>query len=219
MLEIQELVKLMFPSILQTLYMVFVSTLFTILLGMPLGIILVTTSKGHIMENTTIYEALSYIVNIGRSLPFVILMIFIFPFTRFLVGTSIGTNAAIVPLVVAAIPFFARVVETSLLEVDSGLIEAALSMGAGEYEIITRVLIPESLASLVLGITITIINILGYSAMAGAVGGGGIGDLAIRYGYHRFQTNVMIGTVVLLILMVQIIQTLGNTLSKKLNTK
>lgn len=219
MLEIQELVRLMFPSILQTLYMVFVSTLFTILLGMPLGIILVTTSKGHIMENTTIYEALSYIVNIGRSLPFVILMIFIFPFTRFLVGTSIGTNAAIVPLVVAAIPFFARVVETSLLEVDSGLIEAALSMGAGEYEIITRVLIPESLASLVLGITITIINILGYSAMAGAVGGGGIGDLAIRYGYHRFQTNVMIGTVVLLILMVQIIQTLGNTLSKKLNTK
>jgi len=219
MLEIQELVKLMFPSILQTLYMVFVSTLFTILLGMPLGIILVTTSKGHIMENSTIYEILSYIVNIGRSLPFVILMIFIFPFTRFLVGTSIGTNAAIVPLVVAAIPFFARVVETSLLEVDSGLIEAALSMGAGEYEIITRVLIPESLASLVLGITITIINILGYSAMAGAVGGGGIGDLAIRYGYHRFQTNVMIGTVVLLILMVQIIQTLGNTLSKKLNTK
>ena len=219
MLEIQELVKLMFPSILQTLYMVFVSTLFTILLGMPLGIILVTTSKGHIMENSTIYEVLSYIVNIGRSLPFVILMIFIFPFTRFLVGTSIGTNAAIVPLVVAAIPFFARVVETSLLEVDSGLIEAALSMGAGEYEIITRVLIPESLASLVLGITITIINILGYSAMAGAVGGGGIGDLAIRYGYHRFQTNVMIGTVVLLILMVQIIQTLGNTLSKKLNTK
>lgn len=219
MLEIQELVRLMFPSILQTLYMVFVSTLFTILLGMPLGIILVTTSKGHIMENSTIYETLSYIVNIGRSLPFVILMIFIFPFTRFLVGTSIGTNAAIVPLVVAAIPFFARVVETSLLEVDSGLIEAALSMGAGEYEIITRVLIPESLASLVLGITITIINILGYSAMAGAVGGGGIGDLAIRYGYHRFQTNVMIGTVVLLILMVQIIQTLGNTLSKKLNTK
>jgi len=219
MLEIQELVRLMFPSILQTLYMVFVSTLFTILLGMPLGIILVTTSKGHIMENSTIYEILSYIVNIGRSLPFVILMIFIFPFTRFLVGTSIGTNAAIVPLVVAAIPFFARVVETSLLEVDSGLIEAALSMGAGEYEIITRVLIPESLASLVLGITITIINILGYSAMAGAVGGGGIGDLAIRYGYHRFQTNVMIGTVVLLILMVQIIQTLGNTLSKKLNTK
>lgn len=219
MLEIQELVRLMFPSILQTLYMVFVSTLFTILLGMPLGIILVTTSKGHIMENSTIYEVLSYIVNIGRSLPFVILMIFIFPFTRFLVGTSIGTNAAIVPLVVAAIPFFARVVETSLLEVDSGLIEAALSMGAGEYEIITRVLIPESLASLVLGITITIINILGYSAMAGAVGGGGIGDLAIRYGYHRFQTNVMIGTVVLLILMVQIIQTLGNTLSKKLNTK
>ncbi|MBP2026836.1 D-methionine transport system permease protein [Acetoanaerobium pronyense] len=219
MLEIQELVRLMFPSILQTLYMVFVSTLFTILLGMPLGIILVTTSKGHIMENSTIYEALSYIVNIGRSLPFVILMIFIFPFTRLLVGTSIGTNAAIVPLVVAAIPFFARVVETSLLEVDSGLIEAALSMGAGEYEIITRVLIPESLASLVLGITITIINILGYSAMAGAVGGGGIGDLAIRYGYHRFQTNVMIGTVVLLILMVQIIQTLGNTLSKKLNTK
>lgn len=215
----QELVKLMIPSLIQTLYMVSVSTVFTIILGMPLGIILVTTSRGHIMENSTLYEILSYVVNIGRSLPFVILMIFIFPFTRLIVGTSIGTNAAIVPLVVAAIPFFARVVETSLLEVDSGLIEAALSMGAGEFEVITRVLIPESKASLALGITITIINILGYSAMAGAVGGGGIGDLAIRYGYHRFQTNVMIGTVVVLVIMVQIIQTLGNTLSKKLNTK
>ncbi len=204
---------------LETLYMVAVSTLFTILLGMPLGILLAVTSKGHISENLKLNSVLSYIINLTRSLPFIILMIFIIPFTRLLVGSSIGTNAAIVPLVCAAIPFFARVVENAIYEVDGGVIEAALAMGASNREIILKVLIPETLPSLILGITLTVINLLGYSAMAGAVGGGGIGDLAIRYGYHRFQTDVMLMTVVILIVMVQIIQSTGQFFANRLLRK
>ena len=204
---------------LETLYMVAVSTLFTILLGMPLGILLAITSKGHISENLKLNSVLSYIINLTRSLPFIILMIFIIPFTRLLVGSSIGTNAAIVPLVCAAIPFFARVVENAIYEVDGGVIEAALAMGASNRDIILKVLIPETLPSLILGITLTVINLLGYSAMAGAVGGGGIGDLAIRYGYHRFQTDVMLMTVVILIAMVQIIQSTGQFFANRLLRK
>ena len=204
---------------LETLYMVAVSTLFTILLGMPLGILLAVTSKGHISENLKLNSVLSYIINLTRSLPFIILMIFIIPFTRLLVGSSIGTNAAIVPLVCAAIPFFARVVENAIYEVDGGVIEAALAMGASNREIILKVLIPETLPSLILGITLTVINLLGYSAMAGAVGGGGIGDLAIRYGYHRFQTDVMLMTVVILIVMVQIIHSTGQFFANRLLRK
>lgn len=204
---------------LETLYMVAVSTLFTILLGMPLGILLAVTSKGHISENLKLNSVLSYFINLTRSLPFIILMIFIIPFTRLLVGSSIGTNAAIVPLVCAAIPFFARVVENAIYEVDGGVIEAALAMGASNRDIILKVLIPETLPSLILGITLTVINLLGYSAMAGAVGGGGIGDLAIRYGYHRFQTDVMLMTVVILIAMVQIIQSTGQFFANRLLRK
>lgn len=204
---------------LETLYMVAVSTLFTILLGMPLGILLAVTSKGHISENLKLNSVLSYIINLTRSLPFIILMIFIIPFTRLLVGSSIGTNAAIVPLVCAAIPFFARVVENAIYEVDGGVIEAALAMGASNRDIILKVLIPETLPSLILGITLTVINLLGYSAMAGAVGGGGIGDLAIRYGYHRFQTDVMLMTVIILIAMVQIIQSTGQFFANRLLRK
>lgn len=204
---------------LETLYMVAVSTLFTILLGMPLGILLAVTSKGHISENLKLNSVFSYIINLTRSLPFIILMIFIIPFTRLLVGSSIGTNAAIVPLVCAAIPFFARVVENAIYEVDGGVIEAALAMGASNRDIILKVLIPETLPSLILGITLTVINLLGYSAMAGAVGGGGIGDLAIRYGYHRFQTDVMLMTVVILIAMVQIIQSTGQFFANRLLRK
>ena len=200
----------------ETLYMVGISTTFTILLGLPLGIVLVITSKGHILENAPLHTGLSYAVNMTRSLPFIILMIFIIPFTRVLVGTSIGTNAAIVPLVVAAIPFFGRVVESALQEVEGGVIEAAIAMGASPFEIVWRVLIPEALPSLVLGTTITIINLLGYSAMAGAVGGGGIGDLAIRYGFHRFRTDVMLITVIVLIVMVQTIQSSGNLMAQKI---
>ncbi len=208
--------QLLLKASLETLYMVFVATSFTILFGLPLGIVLVITSKGHILERPLLNRILSYVVNMMRSMPFIILMIFIIPFTRLIVGTSIGTNAAIVPLVVAAIPFFARIVETSLYEVDGGVIEAATAMGANQWEIITKVMLPEALPALILGTTITIINLIGYSAMAGAVGGGGIGDLAIRYGYHRFQTDVMIATIIILVIMVQLLQSLGNWLANRL---
>ncbi|QZY55749.1 methionine ABC transporter permease [Crassaminicella profunda] len=212
-------IELLTPSLLETLYMVFVSVFFTILFGLPLGVILVVTDKNHILPNPWLNGVLSYIINISRSLPFIILMIFIIPFTRLVVGTTIGTTAAIVPLVIAATPFFARVVETSIREVDWGVVEASISMGATPSQIIFKVLIPEAMPSLILGITITIINILGYSAMAGVVGGGGLGDLAVRYGYHRFQTDVMIMTVILLIILVQIIQTAGNRFSQNINKK
>ena len=208
------MLDLLIPATLETLYMVFLSTLFTICFGLPLGIVLVVTSSGHILERLTLNKGLSVVVNVTRSLPFIILMIFIIPFTRLIAGTSIGTNAAIVPLVFAAIPFFARIVESALHEVDGGVIEAAIAMGASPLDIIVRVLIPEALPSLILGTTITIINLLGYSAMAGTIGGGGIGDLAIRYGYHRFQTDVMFMTIIVLVILVQGIQVTGNLVAQ-----
>lgn len=208
------MLDLLIPATLETLYMVFLSTLFTICFGLPLGIVLVVTSSGHILERQALNKGLSVVVNVTRSLPFIILMIFIIPFTRLIAGTSIGTNAAIVPLVFAAIPFFARIVESALHEVDGGVIEAAIAMGASPLDIIVRVLIPEALPSLILGTTITIINLLGYSAMAGTIGGGGIGDLAIRYGYHRFQTDVMFMTIVVLVILVQGIQVTGNLVAQ-----
>ncbi|SHJ74038.1 methionine ABC transporter permease [Paramaledivibacter caminithermalis] len=214
-----DILALLIPSFIETLYMIGVSAFFTILLGLPLGIILVITEKNHIMPLLKLNKFLSTIINIIRSLPAIILIILIGPFARFIVGTSIGTTAAIVPLVVAATPFFARIVETSLREIDSGIVEASISMGATPLQIIIKVLLPEAMSSIVLGITITLINILGYSAIAGIVGGGGLGDLAIRYGYHRFRTDVLIACVVLLIIIVQITQFLGNSLAKKLNKK
>ncbi|MFZ5969350.1 MAG: methionine ABC transporter permease [Bacillota bacterium] len=214
-----HLIELLIPSLFETLYMVFVSVIFTVIIGLPLGIVLVVTDKDHILPNPWIQNTLSYFINITRSLPFIILMIFIIPFTRLLVGTTIGTTAAIVPLVIGASPFFARIVESAIREVDWGVVEASIAMGATPYQIITKVLIPEALASLILGVTITIINILGYSAMAGVVGGGGLGDLAVRYGYHRFQTDVMLATVVVLVLLVQIIQTAGNKIAQLVQKK
>ena len=207
------MIDLLIKATLETLYMVSISTLFTVVFGLPLGIVLVVTTEGQILAHKAVNKALSYVVNMARSLPFIILMIFIIPFTRLIVGTSIGTNAAIVPLVVAAIPFFARIVESALHEVDGGVVEAAIAMGASPLQIILRVLLPEALPSLILGTTITIINLLGYSAMAGAVGGGGIGDLAIRYGYHRFNTEIMMATILLLIALVQGLQTTGNLIA------
>lgn len=214
-----NLLDLLIPSLIETLYMIGISALFTIVLGLPLGIILVVTEKSHIVPFPTLNKVLSTIINVIRSLPAIILIILIVPFTRFIVGTSIGTTAAIVPLIVAATPFFARVVENSLREVDWGIIEASIAMGATPFQIITRVLIPEAMSSLALGVTITLINILGYSAIAGIVGGGGLGDLAIRYGYHRFKTSVLIASVIVLIAIVQIIQFSGNSLAKLLNKK
>lgn len=212
-----EMIELLIKSFWETGYMVVASTVLASLIGIPLGIILTVTRNGHILPNAVINSVLGVIVNATRSTPFIILMVAIIPLTRMLVGSSIGTTAAIVPLTISAAPFIARVIESSLLEIDHGVIEAAQSMGASPMQIIYEVLLPESLHSIVLGITLAVIALIGYSAMAGVLGGGGLGDLAIRYGYQRFQPDVMIVTVVILILMVQLIQFIGDTLSKKLN--
>ncbi len=212
-----EMIELLIKSFWETGYMVVASTVLASLIGIPLGIILTVTRNGHILPNAVINSVLGVIVNATRSTPFIILMVAIIPLTRMLVGSSIGTTAAIVPLTISAAPFIARVIESSLLEIDHGVIEAAQSMGASPMQIIYKVLLPESLHSIVLGITLAVIALIGYSAMAGVLGGGGLGALAIRYGYQRFQPDVMIVTVVILILMVQLIQFIGDTLSKKLN--
>lgn len=212
-----EMIELLIKSFWETGYMVVASTVLASLIGIPLGIILTVTRNGHILPNAVINSVLGVVVNATRSTPFIILMVAIIPLTRMLVGSSIGTTAAIVPLTISAAPFIARVIESSLLEIDHGVIEAAQSMGASPMQIIYKVLLPESLHSIVLGITLAVIALIGYSAMAGVLGGGGLGDLAIRYGYQRFQPDVMIVTVVILILMVQLIQFIGDTLSKKLN--
>lgn len=203
----------------ETIYMVFFSTLFSVIIGLPVGVILVITDKGHIMENLKVNKVLGTIVNIMRSVPFIILIIAIFPLSRLIVGTTIGSTAAIVPLSIAASPFAARVIESSLKEVDWGIIEASVSMGATIWQIIFKVMLHEAMPSLILGITLTIINIIGYSAMAGAIGGGGLGDLAIRYGYQRFQTDVLVATIIILVILVEIIQYAGNKLSNKFDKR
>ena len=206
-------------ALLETLYMVGVSTFFAVLFGLPLGILLTITSPGHIKPNKLINTVLGAVVNLGRSIPFIILMVAIINFTRWLVGTSIGTTAAIVPLSISATPFFARVTEQSLREVDKGVIEAAEAMGATTLQIIFKVLLPEALSSLVLGVTITAVNLIGYSAMAGAIGGGGLGDLAIRYGYQRFRPDIMIIAVIVLVILVQGVQTVGSFIANRLDHK
>lgn len=204
-------------ELLNTLYMVLTSTFFALLLGFPLGILLFLTDKGGCRPNSLLYKSIETLVNIGRSFPFAILMIAVIPFTRWLVGTSLGTTASIVPLSLAAAPFVARIVESSLKEIDRHIIEASLVMGANLWQLIYKVLIPESLSSLISGITLTIINLIGYSAMAGLVGGGGLGKVAIQYGYQRFNPFLMISTVVLLILLVQTVQWIGNILVRKMD--
>ncbi|GIM47196.1 D-methionine ABC transporter [Collibacillus ludicampi] len=203
----------------ETLYMVALSTIFTVIIGLPLGIILVLTSKGHLLENRTVYQLLALIVNIFRSIPFIILLILLIPFTKLIVGTSIGVDAAIPPLVIGAAPFFARLVETALREVDRGVIEAAQSMGATTWQIIWKVLLPEARPGLIAGITITTVSLVGYSAMSGVIGGGGLGDLAVRYGYQMFQTDVMLITTAIMIVMVQVFQTMGDKLVLKYTRK
>lgn len=205
-MELGVLLQRLFKEAALTLYMVGVSTVFTVLLGLPLGVWLVTSAKDGLRPQPMLNRVLGFIVNVGRSLPFIILLLVLIPFTRAIVGTAIGSTAAIVPLTIAAIPFFARLAETSLREVDPGLVDAAQSMGASKWQVVSKVLIPEALPSLVLAVAITIISLISYSAMAGAVGGGGLGDLAVRYGYQRYQTEVMIATVIFLVLLVQLIQ-------------
>lgn len=212
-------IQLILNGTIETIYMTAVSLMLSYFVGLPLGVILVATEKGHIMENKLINQVLGVIVNAARSVPFIILMVAVIPITRIITGTSIGTSAAIVPLVIGAIPFVGRMVETSLKEIDRGVIEAALAMGASPLQIIFKVLIPEATSSLILGATITFITLIGYSAMAGFIGGGGLGDIAVRYGYYRYKTDVMIVTVVVMIVLVQLIQSFGNFVSKKLNKK
>ena len=202
-----------------TLYMTLMSTLFGYILGLPMGIILVVTAPKGLRPNQVVYRMLDVIVNITRSIPFLILMILIMPFTRILVGKTYGTTATIVPLALAAAPFIARMVESSLLEVDHGVIEAAQSMGASLWTIIWKVLLAEARTSLIVGATIALGTILGYSAMAGAVGGGGIGNLAIMYGYNRYETGVLIITVVALVVIVQVGQWIGDKIALKLTRK
>ncbi len=203
----------------ETIYMVVISTVLAYILGMPLAIILVTTDKGHILENMALNRTLGSIINAARSIPFIIFLILLIPLTRIIVGTSIGTIASIVPLTLAAVPFVARLAETSLKEIEWGLIEAALSMGASTWQIIRKVLIPEAIPSLLLGVAITTINLVGYSAMAGIVGGGGLGTLAYYYGYQRYQYTIMWITVIVLIILVQLVQMLGDRLAKRLVEK
>lgn len=211
------MVDVILKALSETIYMVFYSTLFSVLLGFIIAIILYITAEGGLKPNKMIYKVLDVIINILRSFPFIILIVAIIPLTRIIVGTSIGKEATIVPLTVAAAPFVARIIESSLKEVDSGVIEAAKSFGASDMQIVFKVVIKEAIPSIVSGLTLAIISIIGYSAMAGTVGGGGLGDLAIRYGYQRFQTDVMVETVIILIIIVQALQMLGNYLYKKLN--
>lgn len=215
----KEVVWMIIEGIRDTLYMTLASTLFGYLLGLPMGITLAVTDKGGIKPHPVIYKILDVIANIVRSIPFLILLILIIPFTRWLVGKSYGSTATIVPLTLAAAPFIARMIESSLNEVDKGVIEAAQSMGAGTFTIIWRVLLVEARTSILVGVTIVTGTILGYSAMAGTVGGGGLGDIAIRYGYYRYQTDIMIVTVVLLVVLVQIFQTIGMYISNKLDKR
>ena len=214
-----DMLPLLAKALGETVYMVVVSMIVASLIGIPLGVLLATTAKGQILECMPLNRAIGAVVNALRSIPFIILMVAIIPFTRFIVGTSIGTTAAMVPLVLASIPFIGRQVETSLREVPAGLVEAALSMGATPYQTVRRVLLPESMPSIVAQLTTVVIALVGESAMAGAIGGGGLGDLAIRYGYQRFRPDIMIATVVILIVLVQIVQFLGNRLANGLNKK
>ncbi|WP_163869458.1 methionine ABC transporter permease [Myxococcus eversor] len=210
-----ELTHSLWVATLETLYMTSVATVLVVLAGLPLGVLLVLTDRGGLWERPALHRVLGMLVNVGRSVPFIILMVAIVPLTRLLVGTTIGTTAAIVPLVVAAIPFMGRVVEQGLREVDSGLVEAAIAMGSTHRRVVFRVLLPEALPSLVRGTALVVISLLGYSAMAGAVGGGGLGDLAVKYGYMRFRTDVMLGCLAVLLALVQLVQWLGDGVASR----
>lgn len=214
-----EIIKLLLQGIEETAFMVAVSGMIAALIGIPLGVTLVTTGKGHILENRVANQILGTVINIIRSIPFIILMVAIIPFTRMIAGTSIGTTAACVPLTIVAVPFLSRLVETSVRDIDFGLVEAAQSMGATPVQIIRKVLLPEALPAIINNITVLIVNLIGSSAMAGAIGGGGLGDIAIRYGYQRFRADVMLATIVILIIGVNVIQALGDLLSHKTNKK
>ena len=214
-----EVNNMILNGILETLYMTLLSTAVGYLFGLPMGILLCITDKEGLKPNKVVYKILDVIANIVRSIPFLILLILIIPLTRIIVGQSYGSSATVVPLVVAAIPFIGRMVESSIKEVDAGVVEAARSMGASDLRIIVKVLLLESRTSLITGATIAIGTILGYSAMAGSVGGGGLGDIAIRYGYYRYESQIMIVTVILLVVLVQVFQSIGMIIASKLDKR
>ena len=213
----EQIIMMLLEGIKDTLYMTLTSTLIGYVIGLPMGILLTVTDKDGIHPNTAVYKVLDVIANLIRSVPFLILLIVLIPFTRFLIGRSYGPTATIVPLVIAAAPYIARMVESSLKEVDAGVIEAARSMGASNFTIVTKVMLVEARTSLIVGATISLGTILGYSAMAGTVGG--LGDIAIRYGYTRWQTDIMIVTVILLVILFQIFQTIGMKLASNLDRR
>ena len=215
----EQIIMMLLEGIKDTLYMTLTSTLIGYVIGLPMGILLTVTDKDGIHPNAAVYKVLDVIANLIRSVPFLILLIVLIPFTRFLIGRSYGPTATIVPLVIAAAPYIARMVESSLKEVDAGVIEAARSMGASNFTIVTKVMLVEARTSLIVGATISLGTILGYSAMAGTVGGGGLGDIAIRYGYTRWQTDIMIVTVILLVILFQIFQTIVMKLASNLDRR
>ena len=212
-----NLIPILWEATLQTIYMVVVSGLIGTVLGLPLDVFLATSKRGELLSAPVTNSALGLVVNALRSIPFIILVVAIIPFTRMIAGTSIGTTAAIVPLTLAAAPFIARIVETAIREVEGGLIEAAREMGATPGQIIAKVLLPEALPGIVLGLTLAMVSLIGYSAMVGAVGGEGLGDLGIRYGYQRFMPDVMLAVVVILIVLVQGVQSLGEWIARRLD--
>jgi D-methionine transport system permease protein len=217
--DLQILLTKLPGSTAETVYMVLASTVLACILGFPLGAFLYSSSPAGLKPQRLAYNVLSRIVNLFRSLPFIILMILLIPFTRMLVGTSIGSTAAVIPLSIAAAPFVARIVESALAELDPGVIIAAKAMGSTDFQILRKVLVPEAMPALISGLALTMINLIGYSAMAGAIGGGGLGNLAINYGYYRFHANVMIAAVIVILLLVEIIQLAGTAISRSLLSK
>ncbi len=215
-LAFEDLWPLLLDGTLDTLYMVSLAALFTVFIGLPLGVLLFLTRRDGVLPAPRVNQVIGSVVNIGRSLPFIVLLIALIPFTRMIIGTTLGSTAAVVPITIGAFPFFARVVENALDEVDKGRIEAILSMGGNVWHIIGKVLLPEALPAILAGITLTVVMLIGFSSMAGVIGGGGLGDLAIRYGYQRFNDQVMVGTVVILVVMVQLVQSVGDRLVRRL---
>ena len=214
-----NLINLLISATWQTLYMVFLSTLIGAAIGLPIGVFLACSRRGELLSAPAVNKVLGIVVNATRSIPFIILVVAIIPFTRLIAGTSIGTTAAIVPLTIAAVPFIARLIENAIREVDAGLIEAARAMGATPLQILRKVLIPEALPGITLGLTLAVVSLIGYSAMVGAVGGEGLGDLGIRYGYQRFMPDVMAVVVVILIVLVQLVQTIGEWIARRVDKR
>lgn len=212
----EELWPMLLNGTLETVYMVALAAFFTVLIGLPIGVLLYISRANGLLPMPKTYAVLGAIINVGRSLPFIVLLIALIPFTRLLIGTTLGSTAAVVPITIGAFPFFARLTENALDEVDYGRIEAILSMGGSVWHVIAKALLPEALPTLLAGITLTIVMLIGFSSMAGVIGGGGLGDLAIRYGYQRFNDQVMVGTVVVLVVLVQGVQMTGDRLVRRL---